>query len=117
MISDLLKILQAIQSSSSAEEKARLEQELLTAVESDINALFDDPKYPKRRRTFGAIRRALGIFDDGPQRLKEILYNMGARPVSGEGDEAYWELKKAVARMDSGGSVLPDPPDPGRPFA
>ncbi|MEO0990676.1 MAG: hypothetical protein AAFX00_06990 [Pseudomonadota bacterium] len=93
MISDLLKILEAIRSASSEKEKARLEDELLSAVRTDIQRLFDDLDYPNRRRTFMEISQVLGIFDDDPQKLKEILYEMGARPKSGEGDETFWELK------------------------
>jgi hypothetical protein len=109
MVSDLLKILQALQAAQSAEEKDRLEQELRVAVAADIRALFAE--YPNRRRTFGAIRGNLGIFDppEKQEELKAILYAMGARPKSGEGDTKYWHLP-----ADTGTDVSIDdtPPRP-----
>ena len=109
MVSDLLKILQALQAAQSAEEKARLEQELRDAVETDIRALFAE--YPNRRRTFGAIRGNLGIFDppEKQEELKAVLYAMGARPKNGEGDTKYWHLP---ATTDAGARTLETPPRP-----
>lgn len=92
MISDLLKILNAIQTSQSDEQREELESELLRKVQSEIEALFT--KFPERRRTFGAIREALGIFDPPAKQeeLKQILFDLGARPKNGKGDQKYWHL-------------------------
>ncbi len=96
MISDLLKILSAIQDAKSSEEEAALRRELQQAVEVDIRAHFDNAQYPNRKRSFESIKKALGIFDDNPQELKTILYAMGARPKRGRAD--YWHLPKDRAR-------------------
>lgn len=110
MISDLLKILQAIQTSQSAEERAQLEQELNRAVEDDIRTLFAE--YENRRRTFGAIRENLGIFDppEKQEELKNILYAMGARPQKGSGDKKYWHLPDTTEQPKP-------PPDPRTPWS
>ena len=96
LISDLLKILEAIQSSQSDEERAELESKLLEEVKNEIKKMFE--KYPKRRRTFGALRQGLGIFDppERQEELKKILFDMGARPTTGDGDEKYWHLPKSL---------------------
>jgi len=94
MISDALKLLQTIQAAKSKEEENKLEAELVDAVTEDIRKLFDDPSFKRRRRSFRAIRTSLGIFDAEQERLKRILYAMGARPQRGEGEEALWHLPK-----------------------
>lgn len=96
MINDALSILEAIRSAKDAEEKQRLENELLGIVQSDIKSVFDNPQYPKRKRSFRAIQGALGIFDDDPQELKEILFKMGARPTNSK--RKYWHLPKDATR-------------------
>ena len=92
MVSDLLKILQAIQAAHSDEEKKKLEHELSDAVQTEIRNLFEG--YPKRRRSFDAIRENLGIFDppEKQEELKNILFSMGARPQKGKGGKNYWQL-------------------------
>jgi hypothetical protein len=92
MIGDLLKLFETVQSAQSDQEKADREHELETAVQAEIRSMFDDPKYPRRRRSFGAIRQRLAIFDDDPGRLTEILFRMKARRVRGDGDDALWQL-------------------------
>ena len=101
MISDALKILETIQSAQSAGEKEKLESDLLDAIREDIQDFFDDPKYPLRRRSFGAISRKLGIFDDDPQQLKEILFKLGARPSKGEGEDTQWHLPKSATNIQT----------------
>ena len=109
MIGDLVKLFQAVQSAQTEQEKSDREEALRQAVEADIRALFDDPKYPQRRRSFSAIRKGLGIFDSDPEKLKGILYAMGARPKGqGEGDEAHWHLPAAT--VVSGEAPESDPP-------
>lgn len=80
-------------------------------VRQRIEVLFEDQKYPKRRRTFKRIRAALGVYDGRDADLKELLFDMGAFPKGGEGDDALWELplKEVVVEpenKDSGGSHL-----------
>ncbi|MEP6018147.1 MAG: hypothetical protein ABJ251_06650 [Paracoccaceae bacterium] len=105
MVSDLLKILSAVQHASSTEEKNRLEGVLLSAVEQDIRNLFEDPKFPQRKRSFQSIQGALGIFDEDPQKLKKILYEMGARKRIGRKD--YWHLSETSVDLDTARSRNP----------
>ena len=96
MISDLLKLLQAIEAAQSAEEKARLSEELSAAVKSDIRQLFDDAT--SDQLSFSAIKDALGIFDpeEKQQELKQILYGMGARRTADPDENEAWHFPKAV---------------------
>lgn len=106
MIGDLLKILDAVKSASDDHERGEREIELTRAIQSEIQSLFDDARYPKRRRSFGTIRKRLGIFDDNPGELKQRLFGMGARVQKGDGDEALWHLPKPaeVASAPSAGA-------------
>lgn len=104
MVSDLLKILQAIQSAQSDEEKRRLESEFAQAVHAHIRDFYDDPRYPRRRRSFAAIRKSLQIYNDKESDLRDVLYAMGGRAVKGDGEDALWELP------ENPGTPMPDPP-------
>ncbi len=104
MISDLLDILKAIQSAQDSDQKAILERQLKERVEAVLHKFFDDgeAEYPRRKRTFQAIRTHIGIFDENPQGLKEILFAMGANRSGSDGDDGYWHLPKT---MESGAST------------
>ncbi len=96
-ISDFLEIADRLRAAQDASEKVAVSQELQLAIQAEIQDLFDDPKYPNRRRSFGAIKIRLGIIDDSSAefsqaRLRQILFGMGARVHRGDGDEALWEL-------------------------
>lgn len=95
MISDLLTLRKELISASDAQDVARKQTRLTQQVRVEIAALFDDPKYPERRRSFGVIRKRLGIFEENDPELKDILFDMGARVHRGEGEEALWELTAA----------------------
>jgi len=105
MIRDLIAIFDAVLGAQSDQEKADREAELLDAVRAEIRDLYDDPKYPRRRRTFGAIRQRLAIYDNDPDTLTKILFAMNARRVKGDGDTALWELPRQVE-----GAETPAPP-------
>lgn len=90
---DLIKLYSAVQSSADAEEKRRRAGEFDDAVSANIRELFSDPKYPKRRRSFGAIRKSFGgYFDDNPNELRKHLIRIGASHKRGDGDDAFWHL-------------------------
>lgn len=95
MIGDLIKIFETVQSAQTEQERKDLERQLVSAAQAEIRVLFDDPKYPRRRRTFGAIRQRLAIFDNDPDKLTQILFLMNARRLRGDGDDALWELPNA----------------------
>lgn len=61
-------------------------------VARDIARLFDDPACPDRRLSLAAIRARLGGYDRRDPDLREILFSMGARVRSGQGEAALWEL-------------------------
>ena len=64
-------------------------------VARDIARLFDDPACPDRRLSLAAIRARLGGYDRRDPDLREILFSMGARVRSGQGEAALWELTHA----------------------
>ena len=101
MISDLLTLRKELISASDASEVAEKKARLTEQVQREISALFDDPKYPERRRSFGVIRKRLGIFDENDPELREILFAMGARVHRGEGEDALWELRHAHAPIST----------------
>lgn len=92
MIRDLIALFETVRTAQSDQERSDRETDLQQAVRTEIRRLFDDPKYPKRRRTFAAIRKPLAIYDNDPDTLTAILFAMGARRVDGNGDDALWEL-------------------------
>ena len=115
MIGDLLDLLRAAQSAQSDQEKTERESAFRQAVEVEIQNLFQDPKYPNRRRSFGAIRKRLGVFDKDPDGLKHILFGMGALVYSGENDDAFWELPDMVGATNGIGNTIIGPSDPVKP--
>ncbi|MFY0619454.1 hypothetical protein [Shimia sp.] len=62
-----------------------------------VHALFDDPQYPKRQRSFGAIQKSLGVFDNKEDELRDILFDMGAVVIHGEDDTQHWYLPNTIA--------------------
>ena len=72
MISDLLtlrkELISAADNQDAADRKARFDAQ----VRREIARLFDDPQYPQRRRSFGVIRKRLGVFDENDPELKAI---------------------------------------------
>ena len=109
MISDVLtlrkELISAADNQDAADRKARFDAQ----VRREIARLFDDPQYPQRRRSFGVIRKRLGVFDENDPELKAILFSMGARVHSGEGEAALWELAPGAA-------TPPVPPGRKRPL-
>ncbi|GHF44035.1 hypothetical protein [Seohaeicola zhoushanensis] len=92
MPSDLSKLRKDLLDAETASDKRKRAAAFRAAVEAQLAALFDDPAFPARRRSFGVIRRRLGVFDDDPAALEAVLTGMGARAVDGAGDAALWEL-------------------------
>lgn len=91
-ISDLAKLYETVQSAQSDQEKRRRAGELDDSIEAHIRSLFDDPQYPRRRRSFGIIRKGLPIFDEEPKELQRHLIRIGAHRAKGEGDDELWHL-------------------------
>lgn len=91
-IGDLTNLYKAFQSEQFDEEKRRREGQLNDAVELHIRNLFDDPLYPKRRRSFGIIRNRLPIFDGEPIELRRHLVRVGAHREKGDGEDELWHL-------------------------
>ncbi|MFL4471787.1 hypothetical protein ACERZ8_18595 [Tateyamaria armeniaca] len=92
MISDLLTLRKELISAADDQDVADKKAEFNAQVTREIAALFDDPQYLQRRRSFGVIRKRLGVFDENDPDLKAILFSMGARVHKGEGEAALWEL-------------------------
>ena len=95
MLSDLLTLRKEILTASAGHEQTEKAAAFHGQVVAEIYSLFDDPEFPKRRRSFGVIRKRLGVFDPDDPELKDILFSMGARVHKGEGEEAMWELALA----------------------
>ncbi|MGH1413638.1 MAG: hypothetical protein ACRBB0_09090 [Pelagimonas sp.] len=98
-LSDFFDLADRLKSAQTEEDKHASVEALRHLVEADIIRIFNNPQYPKRRRSFGKIRELLGIFDDSSSArsdpaLREILYLMGARVHRGKGDDALWHLPK-----------------------
>ncbi|MBG6148686.1 hypothetical protein IWQ51_006860 [Labrenzia sp. EL_142] len=90
---DLLKLYSAVQSAADAEAKRERANELDDAIKRNIFELFEDPAYPKRRRSFGVIQKAFGgYFDEDLKELRGHLIRIGATRVKGEGTETLWHL-------------------------
>ena len=89
---DILKVFQSVESAQERERKRAFLHERREAIEADIRDLF--AQYDGRRRSFGALRDSLGIFDTAEKQevLKDILWEMGAEPKGGLGDKKMWHL-------------------------
>lgn len=96
MLGDLAKLYSAIQSAESDKEKQERETALDDAVAIHLRRQFDDPKYPKRQRSLGALKKGLAIFDKDPITLQTHLLKLGATRLSGEGDNEVWHLPKGA---------------------
>lgn len=97
--SELFELYRAAQSSVDAEEKRRRAAEFDDAVSHNVKELFDDPSYPRRRRSFGVIKKSFGgYFDNDLNELKRHLIRIGASHVRGEGDSALWYLPRGNIR-------------------
>ena len=97
-VGDLIKLYDAVQSATNAEEQRRRASELDDAIERGIVELFDDPKYPRRRRSFGVIRKTFGgYFDAKPDQLRGHLIRVGAKWVKGDKEDALWHMPKEAS--------------------
>ena len=116
-LSDFLELADRLKTAKTEDDKRQHQEALRNLIEADIRRIFDDAEYPNRRRSFGVIRKKLGIFDDSSDHrsaaaLRETLYLMGARVHSGEGDDAFWHLPKTT---DSTDENVDDKDQPRRP--
>jgi len=99
---DLIELYSAVQNSVDVEEKRRRANQFDDAVAANIRELFDDPKFPKRRRSFGVIRKSFGgYFDDEPKELHKHLIRMGASHKKGSDDDALWHLPESTGGRHS----------------
>lgn len=91
--SDLVNLYSAVQTTVDTEEKRKRANEFDDAVAANIRELFGDPRYPRRRRSFGVIRKSFGgYFDDDPKELHKHLIRIGASHKKGSNDDALWHL-------------------------
>lgn len=95
MLGDLAKLYDAMQSAQTDQEKLRRATAVDDAVESYLRAEFDNPDYPKRRRSLGALKKGLAIFDEDPISLQTHLVRIGATRQQGTGDDEVWHLPAA----------------------
>ncbi len=107
MALDPIKIEEALRAARSEREKLYQQARLTFSIRKAIHDLFDDPAYPQRRRSFGAIRNKLGIFEGKEQELRDMLFAMQARVHRGEGDDQLWHLPADAPRP-----VEPERPRP-----
>ncbi|SMX30320.1 hypothetical protein TRP8649_04463 [Pelagimonas phthalicica] len=96
-IQDILSVGEKLRDAAREGEAEQERLEFQDKVKLAIREVFDDPDYPKRRRSFGAIRKKLFIFDDSSEdfshaRLRQILFSMEVEHLRGEGDAAYFYL-------------------------
>lgn len=103
MIGDLTKLFDSVQKASTEQEKLRRATQLDDAIENQVRALFDDPEFPRRRRTLGAIKKGFAIYDEDPIGLQTHLVRIGARRIKGDGDDELWELPAGSASGGGGG--------------
>lgn len=104
MISDLIKLYEAVQTAADKHTERQRQEELNKQVQAEIEKLFEpNPRWPKGQRRFDVISRSLGIFNDRPDELRQFLFEIGARSKTGSEGEELWELE----RSESGGSDEP----------
>ena len=97
---DPTEILDRYETKTNARMKA-YEKDLFTyAVQVRIHDLFDDPQYPRRRRSFEAIRKKLGIFEGREAELRQRLFDMSAEVIKGEGEDQLWHLPPGTPRPE-----------------
>jgi hypothetical protein len=93
MIGDLVKLYEFVQKATDKQTEQARQAELDAQVKAEIEKLFQpNRRWPKGRRRFEAIISALGIFDDRPDDLRKVLFEMGARRKAGKDGEELWEL-------------------------
>ncbi len=97
MLGDLVKLYDAVQSAETDREKLRRESELNDRISHYLYRMFDDPEFPNRRRTLGALKKGLAIFDDDPILLQTHLVRVGATRLRGDGDDELWHLPQDSA--------------------
>lgn len=119
VVTDILAIWDRLLQVLSKKDATAREAQQLGKAETAIYTVFNDPKYPKRQRSFGAIRKKLYFLNDSSgafdkAKALEILSDMGAQHVRGEDDDALFHLpqpEKLEARDDgSGGTKEPKQP-------
>ncbi|MBO9467750.1 hypothetical protein J7443_21140 [Tropicibacter sp. R15_0] len=122
-IQDILSVGEKLRDAAREGEAEQERLEFQDKVKLAIREVFDDPDYPKRRRSFGAIRKKLFIFDDSSEdfshaRLRQILFSMEVEHLRGEGDAAFFYLppltQQEVATDDTRGIGDPPPEKPSK---
>lgn len=94
MIGDLIRLYETILDSFAKLIGRNRDKAKRQRAETRIRNFFNNPKYPKRRRSFSKIRAAVGTYEGRDAELRDLLDEMGANPYKGEGDDARWELPK-----------------------
>lgn len=94
LLGDLIKFIQAILGWHSKREELQRKYQLDDAIDAQIETLFKDARW--ERRSFKAIRKAIGGYDKDQDELRRHLVRVGAIRSGQIGDDEYWALAAAV---------------------
>ena len=90
LLGNLVKLAQAALTSAAKREGLRRKHQLADAIEAQINLLFKNSDWEKR--SFKAIRKAVGGFDEAHDELRRHLVRVGATRSGEAGDDEYWKF-------------------------
>lgn len=91
MLGDLVRLYEVLKKASTHEQEEEAQKKLAAAVEAEVRSiLVPSQKRPKGQAKFKTISQGLGIYNGKDDELRNRLFEIGARPITGDDGTEYW---------------------------